>query len=236
MCLFVLGFLMCWGLTTRQPLWGHFVSSHRKSEKRDRRESRGDERKGQGIKRNRNERVETDKIKSFLSTLTCYKDSKTCPTVRQNRLDAPVWLKIHDTFAIPDHPRVLRFYGPVNPIGVMSSTVSLSNHTFLSRLSPLSGKPVLWTFFHQKLTTALLESVEGREWPQKIFDDQSPWKNIAYLAGVEPATSWSPVGCASNWATEVGKWVLHLNLFSMTRVKITVIIVNVMITWNFTNL
>ena len=27
------------------------------------------------------------------------------------------------------------------------------------------GSPVLCTFFHQKLTTALLESAEGREWP-----------------------------------------------------------------------
>ena len=39
---------------------------------------------------------------------------------------------------------VLRFYGPVNPMGsyrarVMSSAVSLPNHTLLGRLSPLSG-------------------------------------------------------------------------------------------------
>ena len=36
-------------------LEGHFVSSPREREKRDRRESRGDEREGQGRKRNRNE-------------------------------------------------------------------------------------------------------------------------------------------------------------------------------------
>ena len=39
---------------------------------------------------------------------------------------------------------VLRFYGPVNPMGsyrawVMSSAVSSPNHTLLGRLSPLSG-------------------------------------------------------------------------------------------------
>ena len=43
--------------------------------------------------------------------------------------------------------------------------------------------PVLCTFFRQKLTTALLESEEGREWPQKIFHDQSPWKNVGDLGG-----------------------------------------------------
>ena len=45
---------------------------------------------GQGRKRNRNKREETDEIKSFPSTLTCYKDSKPCPTVSQYQLDALV--------------------------------------------------------------------------------------------------------------------------------------------------
>ena len=39
-------------------LVGHFVSSHREREKRDRRDSRGDEREGQGRKRNMNESEE----------------------------------------------------------------------------------------------------------------------------------------------------------------------------------
>ena len=50
----------------------------------------------------------------------------------------------------------------------------------LGRLSPLSGYPVLCTFFRQKLTTSLLESAEGGEWPQKIFHDQSPRKNVGW--------------------------------------------------------
>ena len=33
---------------------------------------------------------------------------------------------------------------------------------------------------------------------------KSPWKNVADPAEVETATSWSPVGCQSNWATEAG--------------------------------
>ena len=69
---------------------GHFVSSPREREKRDRRDSRGDERVGQAGKRNRNERGEKEEIKTFPSTLTCYKDSKPCPTVSQYQLDAPV--------------------------------------------------------------------------------------------------------------------------------------------------
>ena len=65
-------------------------SSPREREKRDRRESRRDEREGQGRKRNRNEREEIKEIKTFPPTLTCYKDSKPCPTVSQSLLDAPV--------------------------------------------------------------------------------------------------------------------------------------------------
>ena len=69
------------------PVVGHFMSSPRESEKRDRRDSRGDERKGEGRKRNRNEREEIEEIKTFPSTLTRYKDSKPCPTVSQYQLD-----------------------------------------------------------------------------------------------------------------------------------------------------
>ena len=41
---------LCWGLTTQSTLEGHFVSSPREREKRDRRDSRGDEREGTGKK------------------------------------------------------------------------------------------------------------------------------------------------------------------------------------------
>ena len=46
-------------------LVGHFVSSPREREKRDRRESRRDEREGPGRKRNRSESEETDEIKTI---------------------------------------------------------------------------------------------------------------------------------------------------------------------------
>ena len=69
---------------------GHFVLSPRERKKRDRRDSTGDEREGQGRKRSMNETEETEEIKTFPSTFTCYKDSKPCPTVSQYQLDAPV--------------------------------------------------------------------------------------------------------------------------------------------------
>ena len=57
--------LIVLGFNDTSTLEGHFVSSPREREKRDRRESRGDEREGQGRKRNRNESEETEEINSF---------------------------------------------------------------------------------------------------------------------------------------------------------------------------
>ena len=76
---------------------------------------------------------------------------------------------------------VLRFYGPVNPMGSCQGRTVYLTTRLLGRLSPLSGYSVLCTFFRQKVTTALLETAEGREWPQKIFHDQSLRKNVADL-------------------------------------------------------
>ena len=53
------------GFNDTSTLEGYFVSSPREREKRDRRESRGDEREGQGRKRNRKESEETEEIKTF---------------------------------------------------------------------------------------------------------------------------------------------------------------------------
>ena len=86
--------------------------------------------------------------------------------------------------------------------------------------------------------TALLESAEDREWQQKKFHDQSPQKNVADQVGVEPATSWSLVRCASKWATEVGlkkkwkerktglqkkEWAIHLALSREKKQNLNVI-------------
>ena len=53
------------GFEDMSTLVGHFVLSPREREKRDRRDSTGDEREGQGRKRNRNESEETEEIKTF---------------------------------------------------------------------------------------------------------------------------------------------------------------------------
>ena len=52
------------GFNAMSILVGHFVSSPRERGKRDRRDSRGDEREDQGRKRNRNESEETEEIKT----------------------------------------------------------------------------------------------------------------------------------------------------------------------------
>ena len=57
--------LIVLGFNDTSTLEGHFVSSPREREKRDRRDSRGDESRGQGRKRNRNESKETEEIKTF---------------------------------------------------------------------------------------------------------------------------------------------------------------------------
>ena len=61
----IFDWLIVLGFNDTSTLEGHFVSSPREREKRDRRESRGDEREGQGRKRNRNESEETEEIKTF---------------------------------------------------------------------------------------------------------------------------------------------------------------------------
>ena len=48
--------------------------------------------------------------------------------------------------------------------------------------------------------------------------------------GVEPATSWSPVGRASNWATEAGNlrnWNNYVNRYVLTRLNLPVITVEI---------
>ena len=90
--------------------------------------------------------------------------------------------------------------------GVMSSMVNLPNNTFTGQ-----DKSSKWL---TRIVHILLLSFKGREWPWKIFYDQISLKECCRSGGwgvcVEPATSWSPVGCASNWATEVDLWVFRV--------------------------
>ena len=57
-------FLIVLGFNDMSTLVGHFVSSPKEREKRDRRDSRRNDSEGQGRKRNRNESEETEEIKT----------------------------------------------------------------------------------------------------------------------------------------------------------------------------
>ena len=97
---------------------------------------------------------------------------------------------------------VLRFYGPVNPVGSCRARSVYLITRLLGKLCPLSGLPVLCTFFRQKLITAFLESAEGRDDRRKYFMINLHERMVLTSAGVEAATSWSPFGRASNSATK----------------------------------
>ena len=97
-------------------------------------------------------------------------------------------------------------FGPVNSIGSCRAQSVYLTTLLLGRLSPLSGWPVLCTFFRQKLTTALLHWISRRE---RMTTESISWsistkKFCPPLARVEPATYWSLVGCTSSWVTKAG--------------------------------
>ena len=99
-----------WGLTTHQHLWVilcRLLEQGRKGIEESR-----DEREGQGRKKNRNENEETEEIKTSPFTLTCYKDNRSCPTVSQYQLDAPVTLDTrHLRHTRPSDPAYLEHKG-----------------------------------------------------------------------------------------------------------------------------
>ena len=92
---------------------------------------------------------------------------------------------------------------PSQPNGFMSSTVSLPYQTFTGHAS--SSKQ-LTSIVHILLpvTDNFPSWISGRErMPEESMSWLSPRKN-ADPARVEPTIYWSPVGRASNWATEAG--------------------------------
>ena len=91
----------------------------------------------------------------------------------------------------------------------MSSAVSLPNHIFTVKalsfkrltsivhiLSPETDNCPYWISGRKRMT------IENISWSISR-------KNVADPAGVEPAASWSPVGRASNWATDITKTCLY---------------------------
>ena len=79
------GWILCWGLTTRQPSWVILCCLPEKERKEivEEMKERDREERGTGMKVKKQN-------KNTPSTLTCYKDSRPCPTVSQYQLDAPV--------------------------------------------------------------------------------------------------------------------------------------------------
>ena len=69
---------------------GHFVSSPREREQRDRRVSGGDEREGQGRKWKMNESEETEEIKTFLLYPYLLQGQQALPNCKPYQLGAPV--------------------------------------------------------------------------------------------------------------------------------------------------
>ena len=120
---------------------GHFVSSPREREKIDRRDSRRDEREGQGRKRNRNESEETEEIKHHLPTLTCYKDSRPCPTISQYQLDASG----DKRYMTPSHHPTTHFNVSGQILTALVSTIS-NSQIFLLKKCEMQKLP---TFFRQ---------------------------------------------------------------------------------------
>ena len=82
------------------------------------------------------------------------------------------------------------------PIRVMLRWASLPNHPFTRQA--LSSKRLI-SIVHILLpeTDRPLESGEAREWPLKIFHDQSSQKNVADSTRGKPTISWSPIRRAS---------------------------------------
>ena len=89
---------------------------------------------------------------------------------------------------------VLRFYGPVTPMGSCRAQSVYLTTRLLGRLSPLSGSPVLCTFFRQKLTTAFLNQRKRENDRRKYFMINFQERMLPTMVGIEPTTSWSPVG------------------------------------------
>ena len=85
----LIDWLTGWGLTTRQPLWVILCRLPEKGRK-EIEEIVEEIKERQGRNRNGTVSEETEEKKHSPSTLTCYKDSRPCPTGSKYQLDAPV--------------------------------------------------------------------------------------------------------------------------------------------------
>ena len=116
---------------------------------------------------------------------------------------------------------VLRFYGPVNRMGSCWAPSVYLSTLLLGRLSPPSSQPVYQYCaysFARNWQMPFLNQWKGENDRRKYFMIKSPRKYVADPAEVEPATSWSPVRCAS---TEAGRFLFVSGLPHIWRNKKT---------------
>ena len=89
---------------------------------------------------------------------------------------------------------VLRFYGPVNPMGSCRARSVYLTTRLLDRLSPLSGYQYCAHSFARNWQLPFLNQRKGENDRWKYFMINLHERMLPTSAGVEPATSWSPVG------------------------------------------
>ena len=106
---------------------------------------------------------------------------------------------------------MLKFYGPFNPMGSCRVRSVYLTTRLLGRLSTLSSNQYCAHSFARNWQLPFLNQRKGENDCRKYFTINLHKRMLPTSAGVEPATSWSPVGRASNWATEAG-WNGQKNL------------------------
>ena len=88
---------------------------------------------------------------------------------------------------------MLKFYGPVNPMGsCRARSVYLTTH-LLVRLSPLGVNQYCAHSFARNGQLPFLNQRKGENGRRKYFMINLHERMLPTSAGVEPATSWSPV-------------------------------------------
>ena len=95
---------------------------------------------------------------------------------------------------------VLRFYCPVNPLGSCWVWSVYLIPFYWAGLVPQVFKQYCAHSSARNWQLPFLNQPKGRKYFMKTVIDPT-W--------VGPATSWSPVGCASNWLTKVGFFKIY---------------------------
>ena len=89
---------------------------------------------------------------------------------------------------------VLRFYGPVNPMGSCRARSVYLTTRLLGRLSPPAVNQYCAHSFARNWQLPFLNQRKGENDRRKYFMISLHERMLPTSAGVEPATSWSPVG------------------------------------------